>query len=330
LIPCGDVYSEILSETQDDVRATFGEDFTFTIIPFEMLQKLINKSSFYKVAEEVGLPYPKTKEFVADNQADSLPFDFPVALKPANSTQWLKIDFEGKKKAFIIEEEAELRDVLKKTYEAGYTDIMICQEFVRGDDSQMRVVNGYVDRDHNVRLLSLGNPLLEDPSPIAVGNYMAILPVFDQEIYSAVENFIKKIGYVGFINMDLKIDAVTGKPYFFEVNIRQGRSSYFVTANGANLAEYYVRDMVNHEPFTETVYTDTHVAWLGLPKSLVMKYASNNDTEKKLLELVRQGKYANTVAYPKDMSFMRRLLLMRMNQVYKKNYATYFVDKTQL
>jgi D-aspartate ligase len=43
LIPCGDVYSEILSETQDDVRSTFGDDFTFTIIPFEMLQKLINK-----------------------------------------------------------------------------------------------------------------------------------------------------------------------------------------------------------------------------------------------------------------------------------------------
>ena len=29
----------------------------------------------------------------------------------------------------------------------------------------MRVLNAYVDKDHNVRVMALGHPLLEDPTP---------------------------------------------------------------------------------------------------------------------------------------------------------------------
>ena len=47
----------------------------------------------------------------------------------------------------------------------SYTSEMIAQDFIPGDDSNMRVLNAYVDDQHQVRMMCLGHPLLEDPTP---------------------------------------------------------------------------------------------------------------------------------------------------------------------
>ncbi|MDK6218224.1 hypothetical protein QP201_27420, partial [Escherichia coli] len=74
-------------------------------------------------------------------------------MKPANSTKWLDIDFEGRKKAFIINTPQELDTLIQRSYKAGYDDEMILQDFIPGDDSRMRVLNAYVDSDHHVRMM---------------------------------------------------------------------------------------------------------------------------------------------------------------------------------
>ena len=63
----------------------------------------------------------------------------------------LSVDFEGRKKAFIIEDRAEFDKIVERIYQAGYNYEMIVQDFIPGDDSNMRVLNAYVDKDHNVQ-----------------------------------------------------------------------------------------------------------------------------------------------------------------------------------
>ena len=69
--------------------------FVCPYVDYDLLKSLNNKESFYHVADEHGLPHPLTKIITKDmyeNKKDlDVPFDFPVALKPANSVEWLDI-----------------------------------------------------------------------------------------------------------------------------------------------------------------------------------------------------------------------------------------------
>ena len=83
---------------------------------------------------------------------------------------------------------------------------MIIQEFIPGDDSYMRVLNAYVGKDGKVKLMCLGNPILEEHSPEGIGSYATILTTYDKELMDQVRFFLEDIGYTGFANFDMKYD----------------------------------------------------------------------------------------------------------------------------
>ena len=58
-----------------------------------------------------------------------------------------------------------LESVLDKVYASGYPDSMIIQDFIPGDDSYMRVLTNYSDRNGKVKFMCLGHVLLEEHTP---------------------------------------------------------------------------------------------------------------------------------------------------------------------
>lgn len=332
LIACGDGYAELVSLHKKELS----EWFICPYVDFALLERLISKVSFYDICEEYQLPYPKTliiKESMLENGQlnQDLPFSFPVALKPANSVEWLSVDFEGRKKAFILDTREEFDTILARIYQAGYTSEMIAQDFIPGDDSNMRVLNAYVDQQHQVRMMCLGHPLLEDPSPEAIGNYVAIMPEYNEKIYQTIKAFLEKISYTGFANFDMKYDPRDGEYKLFEINLRQGRSSFFVTLNGLNLAQFVTEDRVFEIPFTETVYgkaqNDTAMLWMGVPKEVFVKFARENEDKQRALQLIEKNKWGTTVFYDKDMSPLRWVLMKYMFSKYKGRFEMFFKEK---
>ena len=332
LVACGDGYAELLAKH----KAELSEHFLFAANDYDLFKKLSNKVSFYETCEEYQLPYPKTmiitKDMVREGKLDRpLPFDFPVALKPANSVEWLDIHFEGRKKAFIIDNLTEFNMILNRLYEAGYTSEMIAQDFIPGDDSNMRVLNAYVDQKGNVRFMFLGHPLLEDPTPASVGNYVVIVPDEDEGIYQTIKAFLQKINYRGFANFDLKYDTRDGIFKLFEINLRQGRSSFFVTLNGFNLATFVAEDRVFNTPFEATRYGRKKAAnakvWLGVPKKIFEEYAVDSPDKRYAEELLAKGRWGTTVFYDKDRSLQRWVLMKYMFYNYYKRFKTYFSAK---
>ncbi len=325
LIACGDGYAQLVSKYKEELS----QFFIVPYINYDLYQKLENKIDFYQMCEEYDLPYPSTA--VADYSikddiqgfVEGITFEYPMVLKPNDSIEYLKYDFEGKKKAFFIESKEEMVDVLTKLYNSGYQSEMIIQDMIPGDDSQMRVLNAYVDQNHKVRMMCLGHPLLEDPSPVAVGNYLAILPDYNQEIYQLIQNFLESIEYTGFANFDMKYDVRDQKYKLFEINLRQGRSSYYVTLNGYNMAKYITEDCVFDKPFEKTIYGKGHKLWLGAPKQLIQEYVNDPQLKKEINTYINNKAYGSTVFYAKDSIFNRLINYYTFSQ-YHKHFKQYF------
>lgn len=335
LIACGDGYAELLAKHKEELSKVFIVPY----IDYDLLEKLISKEGFYEIAEEYGLPYPKTKiitmdDYKAKNYLD-FSFNYPVELKPEDPVSWLNCQFEGRKKTFTIHDEAELTDIVGKIYTNGYTEDLILQDFIPGDDSNMRTLNAYVDKNHQVKMMCLGHPLLEDPTPQSIGNYMTILPAYDEKLYEQVQSFLEKLNYTGMANFDIKYDVRDGQYKFFEINLRQGRSSFYVTLNGYNLAKWFIDDYVEDNlKDKETVYGNKlkskHVLWMGVPVKIFKEYAFENDAKETAEELIHEGRYGTTVFYDKDRNLKRWLLMKYMFHNYFGRYKKYYqVNKGQ-
>ena len=114
-----------------------------------------------RVCEEHGFAFPKTTTCSYETyKGVKLPFDFPVIIKPSNSVAYWNCHFQYKKKVFVANNREEFDAILDAIYGSSYKDHLILQEYIPGDDSNMRVMNCYCGRDKKVKLIALGHALL--------------------------------------------------------------------------------------------------------------------------------------------------------------------------
>lgn len=323
LVPCGDNYIKLLVRNQDKLRGVY----EFECISEELLMRLSIKESFYEVCTEHGFSFPKTTTCTFEDHKNlELPFDFPVIIKPSNSVAYWNCHFPHKKKVFVAETREEFEAILTAIYSSSYKDHLILQEYIPGDDSNMRVMNCYCGSDKKVRLIALGNALLEEHSPEGIGSYAAIINGYDEKLNEQMKGFLEGIGYVGFANFDMKYDQRDGTYKLFEMNLRQGRSSFFVTAAGYNLAKWLVDDVIYHREAPCTV-AENKVLWSIIPKRIIFQYVKDPALKAEAKELIRQGKYCQSYYYKGDRSFKRWVHFVKNQYHYFEKYKRYFGNK---
>lgn len=323
LVPCGDNYIKLLVRNQDKLRGVY----EFECINEELLMRLSIKESFYQVCTEHGFAFPQTATCsVEDYKEIELPFDFPVIIKPSNSVAYWNAHFPHKKKVFVAENREEFEQILDAIYGSSYQDHLILQEYIPGDDSAMRVMNCYCGRDGKVKLIALGNALLEEHSPEGIGSYAAIINAVDEKLNEQMKGFLEGIGYIGFANFDMKYDARDGQYKLFEMNLRQGRSSFFVTAAGYNLARWLVDDVIYHKEMDCTVATNK-VLWTIIPKRIIFQYVKDEGLKAEARQLIKEGKICHSYYYKGDRS-LKRWVNWKKNQFhYYQKYKRYFGNK---
>lgn len=323
LVASSDGYVEQIIKNKEVLKPYFELPF----VDESLMVQLNTKESFYETCEKYGLDYPKTHIISGKfNKIDDMPFKLPVVIKPSDSMKYFEVQFEGKKKAYIINEKSELDKVLLDIRNAGYNEDLIMQSYVPGDDTAMRVLNCYSDQNGKVRLMSLGQPLLEDCTPELIGNYTAIIDAYDETLFKQYKEFLEAISYVGFSNFDMKYDSTDGKYKIFEINLRQGRSSYFAIGSGYNIAKFLVDDVVYNKPH-ELVYGKADHIWLGMMPKTVLKYIQNPELKKKAKELIKAKKTSYTLYYDKDKDVKRNINVFRYYRGYANKYKTHFVEK---
>lgn len=270
------------------------------IIPYtdsDKLQRVINKTKFYDLCDELGVYYPKFIS-LGNNQLleTELPFSFPVVVKPTSRVLYESLKFTGKMKVFTAQDRAELNEIVVLLRNAGYYENLVIQEYVPGDDTAMHILTLYIAQDGQTKLASFGQTLLEDHTPGGIGNPLVIRTFRNDEVIKQAERITKHVGYVGFANFDLKYDERDGKYKFFELNPRLGRSNYYLTAAGNNPTSFYVRDYVNNEDLLYTV-AEKEVLYSIVPKRLLLSYIKEKNLKSKIKELYKKRLVKNPLFY---------------------------------
>lgn len=315
---CGDWYVRALIEN----KKVLSEYYIIPYIDEDLLNRIVLKDKFYEIMEELGIPYPGT--FVYDcREKTPLDFDFeyPIIAKTANSALYHYARFEGKKKVFCFDNKQQLEQMLENLSKSSYDYKFLIQDRIPGDDSGMRVLTCYCDRNSKVRFAAFGHTLLEEHTPSALGNPCAIINEVNMEVVEQAKKFLEHIGYVGYANFDLKYDPRDGKYKFFEINVRLGRSNYYVTGSGFNTVKYIVDDYVYHKDFEGLEVADSEHLFTFVPKKVIKKFVHDEELRDRALRLYKEKKVSNPIVYKPDMTLKRRLYAAAygFNQIRKFN-----------
>lgn len=280
---------------------------------------LMQKENMYKLFQKYDIDYPRLITVNREN-IENIPFDFPVVLKPGESTKYFDLSFEGKEKAYIIKNIDDLNLMLKKIYSSGYKNPMFIQEYIRGDINNEYVMNVYIDRHLNPSMMSLGKIVAQDPDPNMRGNYVAITDVEQddkiKELFKKITRFLKEIKFTGLCNFDFKKDSLTNKIFCFEINLRQGRSSYFSTLSGSNYAKAVVNDYIFERE--EFLKSDKEFLWYSTDYDTLTDILKVKNPE--MLDFIKdKPNKSSTMEYEKDNSFSRKIIIDKYFKYYRNS-----------
>ncbi|WP_430867970.1 carboxylate--amine ligase [Demequina aurantiaca] len=262
--------------------------------------------------------------------------DYPLIGKPAISADWFNVAFPGKQKIHHFESEAELVEVLDHLVERSYGSEFLVQEFVPGDETHMRSLTAYRDREGQVTLLAGGQVLLEEHTPGTLGIPAAILTEVDEEAFASARRILVKADYYGFANFDYKISSRDGGRVFFEVNPRIGRNNFYVTAAGVNVAQAVARDLLpDHfeaqeaKPAESAASVPTGpILYSVVPYRLLMRYIKEPALRERVAAAKKRSGVFHPLVYSGDRSLVRRVYIKALNARMAQHFRKYYPEPT--
>lgn len=321
LVSSNETYGDFIAKNQNKLK----KKFYFNYPSVELQRTLVNKELFYKTYAKSVLDLPKTIYF--DCKLDDKikkKINFPVIVKPANVILFKHINFEGKKKIYRLNTMEELNTVIGYFKDGGYNDTLIIQEYIEGDDSHLFDAVVYVDKNHEVKLVSFAQIGLQEHSSKMIGNAAVLINGYSlfpgvTEQINKIKKFMESIDYQGFAEFDMKYDVRDEKYKVMEINARQGRCSYYITPCGFNLIEILYKDLILKEELDYQVVEKQQLETF-VPKCIVKKYITNEKYKEKVLSLWKDR--VNPLSYKKDNGFLRKLLLIKIAYNYIKAYKS--------
>lgn len=298
LLGSADWHVRIISHNKDELKRWF-------VIPyndFSLLDEITQKGRFYEFCEELDMPYPRT--WLVDCSLPESPIDpttlpYPLVAKPSNSARYDLMDFPGKEKVYEIDSAEELKRVFQLLHDAGYDYDLVIQDFVPGEDDALYTLTTYSDSSGRVVAVSGGRVVLQDHSPARIGNPVCILLERNTQLLEGACRFCEQVGYRGFANFDAKYDSRDGTYKFFEVNVRPGANTWYMSLGGVNFATLIVDDFVlgkklaYREAYKDALFT-------LVPPCVIRDFVGDDDLRQHALNLFKEGKAASPYDYAPD------------------------------
>jgi len=208
---------------------------------WDIVSQYIDKKYTYALAEENGVPAPKTivPHSIEDVISYSQTVDFPCLVKPSQSHLFYA---HFKCKMFPVDNAEQMISIYQQAADAGL-EVML-QEIIPGDDADVVNYNAYFDD---------GNPLVEFTSehirnaPPWWGSPRVALSKSIPEVIEPGRKILKAMGFYGYACTEFKKDTRDGVYKLMEVNGRHNLSTLLAVRCGINFPWLQYKHLVENE-----------------------------------------------------------------------------------
>ena len=240
LIPSSDRYVIAIANHLEELQEYF------LLNPGIQLQAdLALKQTQYKLALENGMPMPLTRmvstlEEVVEFSSEA---DYPCLVKPWHFREWEKFP-DGHplshQKIAIANNKQELIDSYNMARKANPQ--LVLQDIIQGPDTSKRVYLACYDKSSR----RIANALFKELRcvPFGFGPASVTEPVEDLEADEVCNEFLKKIGYIGICEIEVKRDSRDGKVKLIEANPRLSGGGDAAPYAGVDLCWIHYLDII--------------------------------------------------------------------------------------
>jgi len=224
IIPTDDRHVLSLSKHKQELQ-----QFFFLPVPsHEIVQKLVNKRSFYKLLLEMQIPHPKTyfPEDITELGSMGREIDYPYIIKPANSMLFRE---EFDRKCFLVDSAEELDRAIERLREKNLE--LVIQEIIPG-----RVVYEfytYFNRQSEPLAICGWDKIRHYPPDFGSGSFCK--SVWRSSAIEQGISFLKAIGYHGIAGIEMMKDPIDSKYKMIEVNARTTTQNRLAAACGVDV-----------------------------------------------------------------------------------------------
>jgi D-aspartate ligase len=237
----------ILYPTREELVAAFSRNrselselFRVPTPEWSSVQWMWDKRNTYRLAQELGIPIPRTYYLGhLDELAELDGLLPPFAIKPAIKEHFV---YATKAKAWSANNRAELRSLVQKASElVGPGEIMV-QEFIPGGGGQQFAYCAFFRHGK-----AMGKMVTQRrrQHPLQFGRASTYVETVDLPILEELsERFLREIDYYGLVELEYKLDARDGQYKLLDVNARTWGYHSLGAAAGVDFSHMLYADQI--------------------------------------------------------------------------------------
>lgn len=257
LVPCTDMSVHQISAQRDRLAPYY----RFALPAHDVVETLMEKTTFYAYAEQHNLAIPVTRYLHNREDAERAAQEmmYPVIVKPPIKTPaW---EQNTKAKVFKVASSQELLDLYARA--STWADLLMVQEWIEGTDADLYSCNCYFNAAHEPLVTFIARKLRQWPPE--TGTSCLGEEIRNDEVLEESLRLFRSANYVGLGYVEMKQDRRTGKHYIIEPNIGRptGRSA-IAEAGGVELVYTMYCDLAGLPLPENRVQTYQGVKWISL------------------------------------------------------------------
>jgi D-aspartate ligase len=211
LFPMSDDTVTLVAEGEERLRPFY----RLTTSPLDVVRLAQDKRRLYALAEELGVPAPRTWCPATAGELTSSNLPFPVAIKPANSALLQAV---ARRKAFVVRDVKELLATYRTVMRLVGSDGLLVQEFIPGDGAWQFSVGAFC-RDGDCLVALTARRRRQHPVDFGLSSSF-VESVEVPELVPLARTLIGRMRLSGMVEVEFKRDPRDGQFKLLDVNPR--------------------------------------------------------------------------------------------------------------